>query len=394
MGADVMRWQFCETAPAQNLRFGYGPATEIKRRLLTLWNSVSFFVTYANIEEFAPSYDDLLKPPPAGHPLDAWLVARTQQLVAEAADGYERYWSPAVTRAFDAFVDDLSNWYIRRSRRRFYSFDEAAFRTLWFALVQSLRVIAPVMPFLADELWRNLVAGACDGVPDSIHLAGWPEAGESDGRLLAEVAELREVVELGRQARAEENVKLRQPLRRASVYGSEAAARHLDEIKEELRVKEVVLLDDAPVRFSYKPNLKLLGPKLGPRLPEVKAALAAGDFEELGDGRIRAAGQELEGNELLVERAKERGWAHSDRFSVGLDLELDPELEQEGRAYDLIHTLNALRKERGLELTDRIVITLPQSDADLAERHGDWIKAETLAIELRVDHGAIDIEKA
>jgi isoleucyl-tRNA synthetase len=394
MGADVMRWQFCETPPAQNLKFGYGPAGEVKRRLLTLWNSVSFFVTYANIEGFSPSYDDLRGGPPVTQPLDRWVVARVGQLAAEAGDGYDRYWTPAVVRAFEQFVDDLSNWYIRRSRRRFYSYDEAAFRTLWYALAQGLRMIAPVMPFLADELWRNLVAGACDGAPDSVHLAGWPEAGEVDQGLLAEVAELREVVELGRQARAEENVKLRQPLRRASVFGAGAAERYRDEIKEELRVKEVELLDSAPVRFSYKPNLRVLGPRLGPRLPEVKTALEAGDFEELGDGRLRAAGQELERDELLVERAKERGWAHSERLSVGLDLELDGELEQEGRAYDLIHALNAMRKERGLELTDRIVVTLPPADADLADRHGDWIRTETLAVELRVDGAALDIEKA
>jgi isoleucyl-tRNA synthetase len=394
MGADVMRWQFCETPPAQNLKFGYGPAREVERRLLTLWNSVSFFVTYANIEGFSPVYDDLRTGPPTAQPLDRWLVARVGQLVTEASEAFERYWSPAVTRAFEQFVDDLSNWYIRRSRRRFYSFDEAAFRTLWYALAQGLRVIAPVMPFLADELWRNLVAGACEGAPDSVHLAGWPEPGKVDTELLTEVDELREVVELGRQARAEENVKLRQPLRRASVFGSEAARLHLDEIREELRVKEVELLDSAPVRFSYKPNLRVLGPKLGPRLPDVKAALEAGDFEELGDGRLRAAGQELRPDELLVERAKERGWAHSERFSVGLDLELDDELEQEGRAYDLIHTLNALRKERRLELTDRIVVTLPAADADLADRYGDWIKAETLAVDLQADGSALNIEKA
>jgi isoleucyl-tRNA synthetase len=394
MGADVMRWQFCETPPAQNLKFGYGPAREVERRLLTLWNSVSFFVTYANIEDFSPSYDDLRSGPPVVHPLDRWLVARVGQLVTETSAGFDRYWTPAVTRAFDAFVDDLSNWYIRRSRRRFYSFDEAAFRTLWYAVAQGLRVIAPVMPFLADELWRNLVAGACEGAPGSVHLAGWPEAGEVDSALLAEVAELREVVELGRQARAEENVKLRQPLRRASVFGSEAARHHVDEIKEELRVKEVELLDSAPVRFSYKPNLRVLGPRLGPRLPAVKAALETGDFEELGDGRVRAAGQELGPDELLVERAKERGWAHSERFSVRLDLDVDAELEQEGRAYDLIHALNALRKERGLDLTDRIVVTLPSADADLADRHGDWIKAETLAVDLQVDGAALEIEKA
>src|SRR5581483_5505411 len=169
---------------------------------------------------FRPDYGDLGNGPPALQPLDRWLVARTRKLVAEAADGFDRYWTPAVTRAFEGFVDDLSNWYIRRSRRRFYSFDESAFRTLWFALAQGLRVIAPVMPFLADDLWRNLVAGACEGAPDSVHLAGWPEPAEADEVLLAEVGELREVVELGRQARAEENVKLRQPLRRASVFGS------------------------------------------------------------------------------------------------------------------------------------------------------------------------------
>jgi isoleucyl-tRNA synthetase len=393
MGADVMRWLFCDVQPAQNLRFGYGPAGEVKRRLLTLWNSVSFFVTYANIEGFAPTYEDLAEGPPAGQPLDRWLVARTRQLVAEATEGYDRYWTPAVTASFERFVGDLSNWYIRRSRRRFYSFDEAAFRTLWYALAQGLRVVAPVMPFLADELWRNLVGGAGEGAPDSVHLAGWPAVGDADAALLAEVDELREVIELGRQARAEENVKLRQPLRRASVFGSEAARAHLDEIKEELRVKEVDLLDSAPVRFSYKPNLRVLGPKLGPRLRDVKAALEAGEFEDLGDGRIRAGGQELSPDELLVERAKERGWAHSDRFSVGLDLELDDELELEGRVYDLIHALNALRKERGFELTDRIVAILPAADADLADRHGDWIKAETLATDLRVDGASLEIEK-
>jgi isoleucyl-tRNA synthetase len=389
-----MRWQFCETPPAQNLKFGYGPAGEVKRRLLTLWNSVSFFVTYADIEDFSPTYGDLRSGPPAEQPLDRWLVARVGQLVAEAGDGFDRYWTPAVIRAFQQFVDDLSNWYIRRSRRRFYSFDEAAFRTLWYALVQGLRVIAPVMPFLADELWRTLVAGTCEDAPGSVHLAGWPGPEQVDAALLAEVEELREVVELGRQARAEENVKLRQPLRRASVYGSEAARHHLDEIKDELRVKEVDLLDEAPVRFSYKPNLRVLGPKLGARLPEVKAALEAGDFEELGDGRVLAAGQELGPDELLVERAKERGWAHSNRFSVGLDLDLDDELEREGRAYELIHALNALRKERGLELTDRIVVTLPTADADLADLHGDWIKVETLAVELRIDGASLAIEKA
>jgi isoleucyl-tRNA synthetase len=393
MGADVMRWLFCEVPPAQNLKFGYGPAREVQRRLLTLWNSVSFLVTYANIEDFRPVYADLAGGPPEGQPLDAWLVSRTRQLVADTTAAYERYWTPAVTAAFDAFVEDLSNWYIRRSRRRFYGDDEAAFRTLWYALVQALRVVAPLMPFLADELWRNLVAGACERAPDSVHLAGWPEVHEPDTTLLAEIAEVRELVELGRQVRAEEGVKLRQPLRRASIHGSEAARSHLDEIREELRVKEVELLDAAPLRFRYKPNLRVLGPRLGRDLPAVRAALEVGEFEELGEGRIRAVGHELGPDELIVERAKERGWAHSNRFSVGLDVDLDPELEREGRVLDLIHALNALRKDRGLELTDRIAVTVPASQSDLLPEHADWIKQETLAVRIEADGGSLEIEK-
>ena len=155
MGADVMRWLFSEQVPSQNIRFGYGPAQEVKRRLLTLWNSASFFVTYANIADWTPEWD---AQPTGEHPLDGWLVARTHALVAELESAYERYWTPEVTRGFESFVDDLSNWYIRRSRRRFWDGDDAALGTLWWSLVQAIRVIGPVMPFLADHLWRMLVA--------------------------------------------------------------------------------------------------------------------------------------------------------------------------------------------------------------------------------------------
>ncbi len=393
MGADVMRWLFCDVSPTQNLKFGYGPAHEVQRRLLTFWNSVSFFVTYANIEGFQPTYADLVDGPPPGQPLDAWLTARTHKLVAEASAAYERYWTPSITAAFNAFVEDLSNWYIRRSRRRFYAYDEAAFRTLWFALVQGLRVIAPVMPFLADELWRVVVAGACEDAPDSVHLAGWPEHVDPDEAVLVEIAHVREIVDLGRQVRAEENMKFRQPLRRASVYGANATGSHLDEIRDELRVKEVEVLDEAPVRFRYKPNLPVLGPKLGSGLPAVRAALEAGEVEELEAGRLRVAGHELGPDELLVERAKERGWAHSDRFSVWLDLELDDELLLEGRVLELIHTINLIRKERGLDVTDRIRLTVAREDADLVERYADRVKAETLSVAIDVGD-ALDLEQA
>ena len=388
MGADVMRWQYCAQPPNQNLLFGYGPAHEIKRRLLTFWNSVAFLVTYANIEKFEPRFEDLATGPTGGEgvrPLDRWLVARTQELVAEATEALEKQLTFHLLRAFERFVDDLSNWYIRRSRKRFYSYDEAAFRTLWYALLQAIRVVSPVMPFLAEHLWRELVGEACVDAPESVFLAGWPETVEAlaDPALLAEVDEVREIVELGRQVRAEENIKLRQPLRRAFVHGSNAVQAHADEIRAELRVKEVELHEAPRVHVSYKPNLRILGPKLGTALPDVKAALEHGEVEPLPDGGVRAADHELAPEELLIERAKEPGWAHSERFSVGLDTHVDDELELEGRVLDLIHSIQRLRKEAGLEITDRIVLTLPE-DGDLL-RHEEWIKSETLAT--RIEHG-------
>ncbi len=390
MGADVMRWQFCAQPPNQNLLFGFGPAEEIKRRLLTLWNSASFFVQYAEIEGFRPTYADLEQGPSCElRPLDRWLLARTDQLVAEATTALEATLTFQVIRAFDAFVDDLSNWYIRRSRRRFYSFDEAAFRTLWVALAQALRVIAPVMPFLAEHLWRNLVAGACEDAPESVFLAAWPEPRQLDEALLAEIAAVRRVVELGRQAGAQVDRKLRQPLRRVVVQGApDSVAAHADEITEELRVKEVVFGPVEATEARVKPNLPVLGPKLGKELGAVRAALEAGEWEQEGDS-FRVLGQLLGPDEVLVERRAREGWAlaEDDAVTVALDTTLDPELELEGRVYDLIHKLNTMRKEAGLALTDRITVTLPERDADLLE-HADWIKGEVLALAIDTDGGA------
>ena len=397
MGADVMRWMYCEQTPTQSVKFGYAPAGEIKRRLLTLWNSVSFLVTYANIEGFRPSYGDLAQTPAAQQTLDRWLLARTGQLVAEATDAYERYWTPAVIRAFESFVDDLSNWYIRRSRRRFYSYDEQSFRTLWHALVRGLRVIAPVTPFLADHLWRNLVAEACEGAPGSVHLAGWPEQTEPDEALLSEVAEVRRVVELGRQARSLSGIKLRQPLRRLVVQGADGVSGHSGEIADELSVKEVEFGPVEATELRVKPNLPVLGPKLGKELAGVRSALEAGEFEELGEGKLRVNAHELGPDEVLVERRGKEGWAVAaeDGITVALDLSLDEELELEGRVRDLIHQLNTMRKEAGLELTDRIVVTLPEAQSELL-RHDQWIKEETLAVSIETDGTAAEpkIEKA
>jgi len=384
MGADVMRWQFCTQPPDRNLLFGFGPAHEIKRKLLTLWNSARFLVDYATIGGFRPDYGAA---PPAERPLDRWLAARTDQLVAEATAGYEAFLTVNVTRAFEEFVEDVSNWYIRRSRRRFWDGEASALQALWHALVQGIRVVAPVMPFLAEHLWQSLVREAAGDPPASVHLAGWPEAGAPDTELLEEVAELRRVVGLGHQARAAAQLKLRQPLRRLVVEGAPLAEGHAEELREELRVKDVEFGHVDATELHVKPHLPVLGPKLGKELGAVRAALAAGDFEQLDGGGFRVLGHELGADEVLVERSGKSGWAvaSDEGVTVALDTEVDPELELEGRVYDLIHTLNSMRKEQGLELTDRIAVTLPAADADLVERHAEWIKTEVLAVSLETD---------
>src|SRR5213082_2967177 len=216
-------------------------------------------------------------------------------------------------------MSTISNWYIRRSRRRFWDGDDAALRTLWYALVQTLRAVAPIMPFLTDHLWRNLVL---DG-PESVHLAPWPEVPEPDRALLDELADVRRVVTLAHQARATSGLKLRQPLRRLVVEGAGGAQVHADEIAAEVRVKQVSF-DRVDAELRVKPNLPALGPRLGKELRAVREALQAGEFEELAGGRFRAAGHELEPGEVLVERGGRDGFAvaGADGVTVALDVTL------------------------------------------------------------------------
>jgi isoleucyl-tRNA synthetase len=389
MGADVMRWLYCAQPPDRNLLFGFGPADAVKREVLTMWNSVKFFIDYANIEEFRPSWSALNLEGDL-EPLDRWLVERTHAFVRDAESGYETYVTVDVMRGYQDFVDDLSNWYIRRSRRRFWKGDDdAAFQSLWYALVQSLRVMAPILPFLTDHLWRTLVL---DG-PSSVHLAGWPEVPDPDRALLDEIDDVRRVVTLAHQARATAGLKLRQPLRRLVVEGAPSVAAHADEIADEVRVKEI---EFGPVEaeLRVKPNLPALGPRLGKELRAVQQALQAGEFQELAGGRFRAAGHELEPDEVLVERLGREGFAVSstDGVTVALDTGLDEDLVLEGRVLDLIRQVNTMRKEQGLEITDRIVLTVP-NEAEPLLRWEDRIKSEVLAVEIRVD-GDLAVERA
>jgi isoleucyl-tRNA synthetase len=397
MGADVMRWMYCGHPPDRNLLFGYAGAHEVRRKILTLWNSARFVIDYGNIEGFQPTYADLESGPADSEltVIDRWLLARADRAIEDATAALDRWRADDLISGFEDYLDDLSNWYIRRNRRRFYEYDDAAFRTLWLGVVTALRLMAPVMPFLTDHLWSTLVAGPCDDAPRSIHLAGWPSRmGRKDDTLLAEMAATREVVELGRRARNEAGIKLRQPLRTARVRGASLPTELAAIVAEELRVKDLVFDAEAQVEVGVKPNFPVLGPRIGARIKVVAAALAEGDYELRDDGTVRVAGEELGSNEVLItETVLLEGWsvASSGNLSVAVDPTLDPELIDEGRALDLVRSLNELRKQDGLELTDRIDLRLPKSAADLLEAYGEWIAGEVLAVSIVIDEG---IERA
>jgi isoleucyl-tRNA synthetase len=389
MGADVMRYQYSQQPPSQNLLFGFGPGKEIQRKLLTLWNSLSFFASYANTSGFTPRLADLDavgRPERSGdpwaqlQPLDRWLLARTARLIADATAGYEEYLSVNVLRAFESYLDDLSNWYIRRSRRRFWNSDEAALRTLWVGLVHALRMIAPITPFLAEHLWQVLVVQPCEGAPESVFLAGWPAAGQIDDKLVADMAAVRRVVDLGRRTRAQSKLKLRQPLRTLLVEGADGIEAYLPEIADELRVKQVSLEQIETSGLRVKPNFPVVAPRLGSSMPVVKKALDAGEFLALDDGGFEVMGFVLTPGEVIVERLEKAGWevASEGGLTVALDTTLDDELRRESRVYELIHQVNTMRKDTGLGLSDRIALQLPASDSDLLG-HSGWIAAEVLA---------------
>ena len=386
MGADVMRWQYCAQPPDRNLLFGYGPGHEIKRKLLTFWNSVKFLVDYGNIEGFTPEWS------PTSADLDGTgrgtarsLAGRTHEAAGRRGD-----------RRVRGDADRRRHPGVRRVRGRRLELVHPSLASPLLlvrrgsvrdALVRAGAVAAhrspPVMPFLTEHLWRNLVP---DG-PASVHLASWPELVEPDRELLAEIAEVRQVVELGRQARSASGLKLRQPLRppRCRPGASGRAAGHVDEIADELRVKDVEFGEVEASELRVKPNLPALGPKLQTALRDVGASSSrVGEVDWISsDGRFQVERSHvLERHEVLVERVGLDGWtvASDEGVTVALDNALDDELMLEGRLYDRIHEVNVLRKDSGLDVTDRIKLWLP--DAELIQRFEERIKAETLASEL------------
>jgi isoleucyl-tRNA synthetase len=401
IGADVSRWMFAGQDTSQNMSFGYGPANDVARRLLTLWNTYRFLVLNANPEGFEPLWEEADRGPQSDRPLDRWVIARASELARDCRAALDAYDSPSMTKAVEAFWDDLSNWYVRRSRQRFWEGDRTAFATLHHALVQCLRIMGPVTPFLTEEIWDNLVARGCGpDAPASVHLAGYPEPDEAHiaAGSLAAMTDVRTICELGHRARAEAKLRVRQPLASAIVACGDAARLEAvtalsDEIASELNVKAVSTTTDLEslVEQQVVPNFRALGPRLGAKVQEVRAALAAGDYELGADGVVRVAGEQLAAGEYeLRSHAREGFEAQTDgSLVVAIDTRVTHELALEGTARDVVRFLQNVRKELGFDVSDRIAVgfAADQRGAEVLKAHAPWIAHEVLAERFEPDGG-------
>jgi isoleucyl-tRNA synthetase len=403
MGADVMRWLYAGQNLQSNLLFGYGPAEEVRRKLLTLWNIYSFYVTYAELEEWRPDPDP--HPAiPAPRRLDAWILARLNELVALADDRLEAYDVASLVDGVDRFVDDLSNWWLRRSRRRFSRAAEAADReaalgTLHTCLVTLSRVLAPMMPFFSEEMYQNVVRSVDGAAPESVHLTGYPKAdtAQVDGALLSEMALAREIVTLGRAARNDASIRVRQPLAAVTVAGELGNVRLsdelVDEIADELNVKRVEIAQnvEAFARRVARPVPKLLGPRLGARFPEINRALQAGQYTIQDDGSVRVDGEVLSRDEVnitlepLENRAVAQDLQWQGGLAVALDRAITPELRAEGLAREVVHRVQTMRRDAGLSVEDRIQLGYHTASLDLEG------VLNSLGSRIREDTGALDI---
>jgi isoleucyl-tRNA synthetase len=411
-GADALRWVLLTSgSPWSSRRLGDTVLEEAVRQfLLTLWNVYSFFVLYANADGFDP--DAVPAPPLSSRPLlDRWILSRSAGTVREVRDGMDGYDVTGAGRRIQAFVDDLSNWYVRRSRRRFWNPSGqggpdslAAFHTLHECLVTTATLLAPLVPFVSEEIWSNLAAERA-GRPESVHLADYPQVHDAalDPGLDEAMALARLVVELGRRIRTETKTRTRQPLPAAVVHlpsapGSFESLR--DTVAEELNVKKVEIAGSAEVfgRWRAKPDFKVLGPRLGPRVQAVAAALAADDgtlAERLVEGDpVEVAGDDEPaitigpGDVQLVHDVRSGlGVASEGGVTVALELEVTPELRREGVARELVRMIQDARKGAGLEVTDRIELAVETSGeaAEALAAHRDEIAAETLAATVTTD---------
>ena len=393
-GADAIRLYmiYSPVVKAESLKFSENGVKQLMRDLLIpWWNAYSFFVTYANVDGFN---DAEVVVPDSRNVLDRWIVSSMETLINDVTAAMDVYDLQKSVRPFVKFVEDLTNWYIRRSRRRFWKSTDAedklsAYRTLRYVLVQLSKVAAPFTPFIAEEIYRNL-KGAND--PESVHLCDFPTANAAarDLDLERRMADVQAAVELGRRLRADNDLKVRQPLASLKLAGGDVKG--LEElIEDELNVKKVELIADETelCEVSFKANFKTLGKKCGPKMKAVAAAIAANEnnrITELANNRMAAC--EIEGvqvavEDVLVTRSPKAGLvvANTGAVVVGLETALTPELIAEGNAREFVSTVQSMRKEAAFEVTQRITLTVETDDEMKAslESFMDYVKNETLA---------------
>jgi isoleucyl-tRNA synthetase len=397
-GADALRWFMAASgSPWLQRRVGHGVLQEIVRKtLLTYWNTASFLTLYADANGWAPAAG--ARPPVQDRSaLDRWALSEAHRLVGEVTAAYEAFDTQRVGRLLATYVDDLSNWYVRRSRRRFWEGDPAALATLHESLSVLTPLMAPILPFITERVWQDVVRPSGPDVPDSVHLAPWPDVDGTlvDDGLAAQVALVRRVVELGRSARAESKVRNRQPLGRALVGapGWDALPEELrQQVAEELNVQGFEQLAGELVDRSAKGNFRALGRRFGKDTPKVAAAIAATDADGLsaalrdgGSATVLVDGAEVEvtAEEVLLTEAPREGWAVASESgeTVALDLELTPQLRRAGLAREVVRLVQEARKGSGLRVTDRISLRW-QAEGEVAEalrEHALLVGGEVLA---------------
>jgi isoleucyl-tRNA synthetase len=441
-GSDALRWYlFTASPPGGSRRFSNALVGESLRKfMLTLWNTYAFFVTYANLDGWTPEIENAelrmenseQAKPVLNSPIDRWALARLNALVRDVTANLEQYDVTGAARDIEAFVDELSNWYVRRNRRRFWKAEDdadkqAAYQTLYTCLLTVVRLAAPFIPFTSDAIYRNLVGIENEelrmkkespdvqssilhsslSLPESVHLAPWPACDMSllDERMVADTQTLLKAVGLGRAARKAASLRVRQPLaelwvRAPTTAATEGLRRFEAELRDELNVKNVRYLDSATtlVEYRFKPNLRLVGKKYGKLVPALGAALrelsgdAARDAAQAVEAGQTVAltvdGQSLEllPDELLVETSSPEGYAVAEDSGVlvALDTSLTSELREEGLARELVRNIQDARKSAGFEISDRIAVYIGGADNDatverVLQQWGDYIRAETLA---------------
>lgn len=413
MGVDVMRWLYCAHKPENNLLFGYHRADEARRQvLIPLWNVYNFFITYARLDGWEPDSRKFNPAQPEGrsprtsNPLDRWILARLNQVIERVTAELENSDAFAATLEFESLIEDLTNWYIRRSRRRFWKSEqdddkEDAYTTLYHVLVKLIRGLAPILPFVTETMYQNLVAGVQKGARASIHHTDWPLADRKaiDETLLDQMALARRITSLGLSARSGANLRVRQPLARTLVHVAEGrhdlTADLADIVADELNVKALDFVDEPEELITYRvlPNNRLLGPKLGKDFPAVRAALAAIDADQVarqvsaGENVLLAAdGAEFEllPAEILVLTQPAPGLAvAADKvLTVAVDAKVTPELKAEGLAREVVRRIQSMRKNANFDIADHITAwySTPSSElSEVFEQWGAYIQMETLS---------------